>query len=733
MTAPYKIFLFDDCCHLYTSLDSGKTWAQNNTPDGTLGDDWTDMYMAVNDLDFSTTALFNEAPAAGTYSGVTFDGSRGGVEIVPLYTETLTSGIKDYSYGTSGAGNYQEAVSGAITANGLTILIPPYFTDTLASSYPRISSNAGGSWTDVVGLPAGQQWTRACFAQGASVMYIHQINGGVGHDGGIWKSTDGGSSWTKLDSGPTFDPVSGESQPGSSQNSLRLRCSQNGEIVAAIDWWGRFYISTDQGATWTNKNFGTLPPGNSSFKGDYGNVYGADFGMSLDGATIIVGLAANNNYGDGSPADFGIYPYVWLSTDFGATWQEITGKLNPPAGGSLNRPGLYNVNVSTDSVALVVVYSWIDNQNVIEHQGGTAYVDISLDQGITFTQHTIDMSYAGVGGSPGTFVSAYIMPSSSSADTTPAGDPNLKPLVGATYRRTSSFTSEAPSFVGWHRHDFGHGRNELMSIGVSSDIGGLLDHLDMVSTDGTNYFVEGFTQIFDEDDALTDAWFLDGALVPDSAYEDTLNGTTGIRFTGLWYLRTKYVTVTAFGLDLGDFTVNTDGSVFVPYGSGTAPSSFDYTVAGAGAYLFTADYITKNVQSTAPRNGGVYISSGYMPCVVGYTFTSDGQILRPSAPEQVGTRAGSPFGDKRRSHYVKALLRNTIGIQFGTDFSTTLQQASLKDDAGNQPAPTAMYSGMWRETLNDDYTFDSMISWRIVRPYPASVISVGASIEGSDA
>jgi len=294
-------------------------------------------------------------------------------------------------------------------------------------------------------------------------------------------------------------------------------------------------------------------------------------------------------------------------------------------------------------------------------------------------------------------------------------------------------STEPPKFMGWHRHDFGHSRNSLTSISISGDVGGLLDHLDMVTTDGSNYIVEGFTQLFDEDDALTDGWFLDGALVPDSAYEDTVAGVTGIRFTGLWYLRGQSVTVCAFGLDLGDYTVNsTDGSVFVPYGSGTAPSSFDYVTAGAGAYLFTAAYIASNVALTAPRNGGVYISGGYMPVVVGYTFVSDGQLLRPIAPDATGTKAGPSLGDIRRTHYVKVLLHNAIGLQFGVDFANTLQQAYLKDSAGTQYTPEQMYSDVWRETLNDDYSFDSMISWRVVRPYPASVVSIAASIEGQD-
>lgn len=308
--------------------------------------------------------------------------------------------------------------------------------------------------------------------------------------------------------------------------------------------------------------------------------------------------------------------------------------------------------------------------------------------------------------------------------TIPPGD-----LIGATYRRVTATATETPAFVAWHKHDLGHGRR-LQSIAVGPDGDGELDGLGMLTTDGNaNYFVEGMTNIFDEGENINNAWFVDGGLVPDSAYEDTVSAVVGIRFTGLWYLIARSVAVVAFGLDLGDYVVEADGTIFVPYGSGTAPDSFDYTAPGAGAYLFTAAYIASNLVTEAPLNGGISYGDGYIPCVVGHTFTSQGQTLRPIAPEQAGARTGPAFGALRRSHYIKTLLHNTIGIQFGTDFGATLQLAKLSDDAGNQPAPSQAYSGLWRETLNDDYTFDSMLSWQIVRPYPASVVSIGASIE----
>jgi hypothetical protein len=306
-------------------------------------------------------------------------------------------------------------------------------------------------------------------------------------------------------------------------------------------------------------------------------------------------------------------------------------------------------------------------------------------------------------------------------------------LIGATYRRVSAFTTEAPAFVGWHRHDLGHGRLIIsLSVTPTGNAGGTIDNLDMVTTDETNFYVEGLTQIFDEDDKLIDGWFVDGGLVPDSAYADTVSTIDGIRFTGLWLFIGETVAVVAFGLDLGEFQVGADGTIFVPYGSGIPPAQFDYTVPGAGAYLFTDGFIAENILSEVGRNGGVAYAGGFMPCCAGYTFTSQGQLLRPIAPEQAGSRSGPAFGHVRRSHYFVALLQNTLGLEVGTDF-TDLNPALFDNDADVPNTPTDLYSGLWRNTVANDYGYDSMIAWQIVRPYPASIVSMGAFLKTSDA
>jgi hypothetical protein len=133
---------------------------------------------------------------------------------------------------------------------------------------------------------------------------------------------------------------------------------------------------------------------------------------------------------------------------------------------------------------------------------------------------------------------------------------------------------------------------------------------------------------------------------------------------------------------------------------------------------------------------GSYSNAGLVQAVVGSTYTSQGQTLRPLSPDDTGAKAGPGFAKTRRSHLIGMLLHNTQGLQFGTDFTTSLQPAILKDgktgNIGKQLQPNVPFSGMYRYPLKDDYGYDSMLAWQVTRPYPASVVSVGAFLETQD-
>lgn len=141
-------------------------------------------------------------------------------------------------------------------------------------------------------------------------------------------------------------------------------------------------------------------------------------------------------------------------------------------------------------------------------------------------------------------------------------------LIGTTYKRESSFTSEGPTFNAWHKHQLGSNRIvESMSVGPS--VSGTIDSLTIITnqTDTTQpdfgiRHVEILTDMFDENNIITDAWFLDDALTPSCITEN--NPPTTLTAYGYYHLAGKTVSGWIGGIDAGDATVAADGSVQFP-------------------------------------------------------------------------------------------------------------------------------------------------------------------------
>jgi hypothetical protein len=295
-------------------------------------------------------------------------------------------------------------------------------------------------------------------------------------------------------------------------------------------------------------------------------------------------------------------------------------------------------------------------------------------------------------------------------------------LFGMTYRRTVISTQQGPDFYAWHPHELGSTRT-VESICGGPSPGGDLDALTMVTTDGEAgvRHVEILTDTYDEETELADAWQLDSAVEPSSLTFDVtpITGAPlgGVYLHGLWHLNGETVQVFAGGLDCGDrgtgstgFTdfLVTDGTCFVPFGDGVN--------AGCGRGLFTESFVT-----AAPR------------IIVGFTYNSDGQIVRPIAPADSGARNGPALGKTRRNHQYSALLSNTVGISFGgTLDATKLRPAQLRKANGNPIEPLTTYSGVHHDSLDDDYSYDGMISWRVSRPWPAVVVAISGNIQTQD-
>ena len=186
-------------------------------------------------------------------------------------------------------------------------------------------------------------------------------------------------------------------------------------------------------------------------------------------------------------------------------------------------------------------------------------------------------------------------------------------LVGCTYRRLSSFISEEATFYAWHRHLLGSTR-VTQSICSGPNQGGTLDAISMVTNQPTPGLidtnvrhVEVLTDIYEEYNTITQAWFLDDAVAPIMLIE-----TNGVTCYGLWHLNGKTVTAWIGGLDCGDFAVS-NGQIFVPWGSaGPLPAKAGlFTLAylqslanapinTAGTGILVGETISPPVQNTQP-------------------------------------------------------------------------------------------------------------------------------------
>src|SRR5581483_10289526 len=108
----------------------------------------------------------------------------------------------------------------------------------------------------------------------------------------------------------------------------------------------------------------------------------------------------------------------------------------------------------------------------------------------------------------------------------------------------------------------------------------------LVTNEGGTRHVEVMSGIFEEGDALTDAWFLDNAIAATAYVENQVfsGSSTGVKAYGFWHLNGKTVTVFAGGLDLGDFLV-TNGTIELPYGSkGPLSATAGFTAAFVAAF-----------------------------------------------------------------------------------------------------------------------------------------------------
>lgn len=122
-----------------------------------------------------------------------------------------------------------------------------------------------------------------------------------------------------------------------------------------------------------------------------------------------------------------------------------------------------------------------------------------------------------------------------------------------------------------------------------------------------------------------------------------------------------------------------------------------------------------------------------IPAVVGFTYTSQGQRLRPVAPQETGARNGPAFGKTRRNHRYAMSVAQTQGIYIGCAFGqSNLNPAIFKTPGGTAYAPNTLYTNEHSATITDTYSYDGMLCWQVTRPLPATMLAFGGFLETED-
>lgn len=164
-------------------------------------------------------------------------------------------------------------------------------------------------WPFIWGNVSGRIRGLAVHPNDPNIVYI----GAAG--GGIWKTTNGGTTWQDLSS--QFELLTFGSIAIDPQNPETVYAG-TGELLAGWDMntysGDGIYKTTNGGSTWTKLNQGI---GNST--------HVAAIAVSPNNSNIILAALASGNWFKGNMANEGI----WRSTDAGTTWTKVKSLQDP--------------------------------------------------------------------------------------------------------------------------------------------------------------------------------------------------------------------------------------------------------------------------------------------------------------------------------------------------------------------------------------------------------------------
>lgn len=217
------------------------------------------------------------------------------------------------------------------------------------------SQDGGGSWGAPTQLGSAQAVMDVKVDTSAAADIVL-----AGTDNGLWRSADGGSTWSQVPSIPPTDQV------------WSLVRSQAGWLALGVDGLsgsaiGTLYLSTDQGATWTPVNAPALAP-----------VGRSTLAVGAPGDAVVYLFAANQNLNASDQQD------LYRSTDGGRTWTALgLGGSKPPLNPNNVQPGTDFMNDQAWYNQMVLVDPSDASRNTV-YVGGNLASGMTTDGGNTW-------------------------------------------------------------------------------------------------------------------------------------------------------------------------------------------------------------------------------------------------------------------------------------------------------------------------------------------------------------
>lgn len=306
-----------DALGMSMSQDGGSTWPNNSV--GTAGP--TRPYISNDGL----TIVGGGSPTIG-------GSTPGGVFV-------SRDGGNTWSYNAlqSGSGSIELALSRdgtkvfAVAQNG-------------GGSTSISSSSDGGVTWSAISVTGATAIIGVCCSSDGSIIYASD---GASAAKDIFKSTNGGSSWSNLTNGGT----------GSGQALTRMSCSDDGSVILGCASNGHTMLSTNSGSTWTDL-FATLGSTSTQYSprvssdGTNGAIYSSTAAAGSKGVWVTSNFSSWTQRTNGPLGGAG-FPaistngsllaavngssgfHVFTSTDMGANWTD-TGVVGTSTADSLS-------------------------------------------------------------------------------------------------------------------------------------------------------------------------------------------------------------------------------------------------------------------------------------------------------------------------------------------------------------------------------------------------------------